>query len=57
MTDDFEEDDCGDSEPDDEMCADCGRFMSGEDVCCICGVAMCFACFEMGAGVCKGPHK
>jgi phosphomannomutase len=43
--------------PDDEMCADCARLISGEDVCGICGATMCFACFEMGAGVCKGPHR
>ena len=50
---------CGESEADEqEVCADCGRIFSGaEDVCGICGRAMCFGCFEMGAGVCKGPHK
>lgn len=41
----------------DEICADCGRIIHGEDVCCVCGAAMCFACFEMGCGVCRGPHK
>ena len=53
--------DCGPTDdydaPDEEMCADCGRSMSGEDVCGVCGASMCFACFEMGCGVCKGPHK
>lgn len=48
-------DDEGEAEAD--VCADCGRIIHGEDVCCVCGAAMCFACFEMGAGVCKGPHK
>jgi len=40
-----------------DICADCGKQISSEDVCGVCGVAMCFACFEMGAGVCKGPHR
>lgn len=41
----------------DEICADCQRVINGEDLCSVCGAAMCFACFEMGAGVCRGPHK
>ncbi len=62
MRGDFDEDEDPDFEPewdaaDDEICADCGRSMSGEDVCGVCGASMCFACFEMGCGVCKGPHK
>lgn len=64
MRGDFDEDEDPDFEPEweaydeDEICADCGRIFSGaEDVCGVCGKAMCFGCFEMGAGVCKGPHK
>ena len=60
---DFDEDEDPDFEPewecrdDDDVCADCGRIINGEDMCSSCGAAMCFACFEMGAGVCKGSHK
>lgn len=62
MRGDFDEDEYDDEvgeywEADDDICADCGRLINGEDLCCVCGAAMCFACFEMGAGVCKGPHK
>jgi hypothetical protein len=65
MRGDFDEDDDPDFEPewdaydaaDEEMCADCQRVISGEDVCGVCGAPMCFACFEMGCGVCKGPHR
>ena len=39
--------------PDDEdMCIDCQRLGSMMDECSCCG-----ACFEMGCGVCKGPHR
>ena len=50
---------CGESEADEQnVCANCGKIFNGdEDVCGVCGAAMCFACFEMGCGVCKGPHK
>jgi hypothetical protein len=61
MRGDFDEDEYSDFEPDDpgedEICADCGRLINGEDLCGVCGAAMCFSCFEMGCGVCKGPHK
>lgn len=65
MRGDFDEDEDPDFEPeceaydadDEDVCADCARFHSCEDVCCVCGASMCFACFEMGAGVCKGSHK
>jgi hypothetical protein len=56
----MEDEDSG-FEPDalgeDNICADCGRLINGEDLCGICGSAMCFGCFEMGCGVCKGPHR
>lgn len=58
---DFDEDEDSGFEPDepseDEVCADCGRLINGEDLCGVCGAAMCFACFEMGCGVCSGPHR
>lgn len=63
MRGDFEEDEDPDFEPEweardvDDVCADCGRLINGEDLCGVCGAAMCFGCFEMGAGVCKGPHR
>lgn len=41
----------------DDICIDCQRTGSMMDVCGVCGATMCFACFEMGAGVCKGPHR
>jgi len=41
---------------DDETCVDCERLGSMMDTCNVCGMAMCPACFEMGAGVCRGPH-
>lgn len=40
-----------------DICADCGKAIADEDVCGVCGRAMCFACFEMGAGVCQKPHR
>lgn len=55
--DDFEPEWQAYDDADDEICVDCGRPVSGEDVCGVCGAPMCFACFEMGAGVCKRPHK
>ena len=64
MRGDFDEDDIDDDyDPgdlpvdDDEMCADCGRLGSMMDNCGVCGATMCYACFEMGCGVCKGPHR
>lgn len=63
MRGDFDEDEDPDFEPewssvdDEDICIDCQRFHSCEDVCGVCGASMCFACFEMGAGVCKGPHR
>jgi hypothetical protein len=60
---DFDEDEDQDFEPEwdalggEDICADCGRIINGEDLCGVCGAAMCFGCFEMGAGVCKGPHR
>ena len=39
------------------VCADCGRVGSMLDECCVCGEPMCGGCFEMGCGVCKGPHR
>lgn len=63
MRGDFDEDEYDDFEPEwealgeDDICADCGRIIHGEDLCGVCGAAMCFGCFEMGAGVCRGPHK
>lgn len=39
-----------------DLCADCGKAIADEDTCGVCGRAMCFACFEMGAGVCGRPH-
>lgn len=60
MRGDFDED--PDFEPeweadDENVCADCGRFHSCEDQCGVCGAPLCFGCFEMGCGVCKGTHK
>lgn len=43
--------------PDDEMCIDCQRIGSMMDECSCCGATMCSACYEMGCGVCKGPHR
>lgn len=59
MRGDFDEDEDPDFDPDEptDACADCGRAISDEDACGVCGRAMCFGCFEMGAGVCKGPHR
>lgn len=58
MCGDFDEDEDPDFEPDeDEMCIDCGRIGSMLDLCGVCGATMCSGCFEMGGGVCKGPHK
>lgn len=62
MRGDFDEDEYDDFEPDldpadDEMCRDCQRIGSMLDVCGVCGAAMCSGCFEMGCGVCKGPHR
>lgn len=62
MRGDFDEDEDPSFEPDDgcgddEMCADCGRIGTMMDQCGVCGVPMCYGCFEMGCGVCKGPHK
>jgi hypothetical protein len=63
MRGDFDEDEDPDFEPewetydDEDMCADCQRIGSHWDVCGVCGAAMCSGCFEMGCGVCKGPHK
>ena len=54
---DFDEDEDPGFEPDapdEQVCADCGKVFQGdEDMCGICGAAMCFACFEMGCGVCR----
>ncbi len=50
----FETDDCPDL---DDMCMDCQRSCSAMDECSICGGTMCSACYEMGCGVCKGPHR
>jgi len=58
MRGDFDEDEDPDFDPaDEDMCADCQRIGSHWDVCGICGATMCSACFEMGCGVCKGPHR
>jgi hypothetical protein len=63
MRGDFDEDEIDDFEPeweaydDDDICVDCQRTINGEDQCSVCGAAMCFACFEMGAGVCMRQHK
>lgn len=63
MRGDFDEDEDPDFEPewesfdDEEMCNDCQRLGSMMDTCNVCGMAMCSGCFEMGAGVCRGPHK
>jgi hypothetical protein len=65
MNGDFDEDEDPDFEPewssfdedDEEMCADCNHCGSMMDGCSICGYPMCSGCFEMGCGVCKGPHK
>jgi hypothetical protein len=46
-----------DGPDDDDMCIDCHRLGSMMDECSICGAPMCGACFEMGCGVCKGPHR
>lgn len=63
MRGDFDEDEDPDFESEwssfdeeDDMCADCQRIGSHWDVCGVCGATMCFACFEMGCGVCKEPH-
>jgi hypothetical protein len=55
--DDEYSDEVGDYWDEDEICADCGRIINGEDLCGVCGAAMCFGCFEMGCGVCRGPHR
>ena len=61
MRGDFDEDEYDDEIgaywDEDEICADCQRIINGEDTCSVCGAAMCFACYEMGAGVCQGPHR
>lgn len=62
MMGDFDEDEDPDFEPeweadDDDMCIDCQRLGSMMDMCCVCGAPMCSGCFEMGCGVCKGPHR
>lgn len=63
MRGDFDEDEDPDFEPewesydDEDMCYDCQRIGSHCDVCGVCGATMCPGCFEMGCGVCKGPHK
>lgn len=53
---DWEDDDYDDAD-DDDMCIDCKRLGSMMDQCGVCGATMCYACFEMGCGVCKGPHR
>ena len=40
-----------------QMCADCHHLVSCWDSCSVCYAPMCSGCFEMGAGVCRGPHK
>lgn len=59
MRGDFDEDEIDDFDPDEttDLCADCGEAIADEDVCGVCGRTMCFACFEMGAGVCKRTHE
>lgn len=62
MRGDFDEDEDPDFEPDwdeesEHLCADCGRPTGLFDACGCCGAPMCSACFEMGCGVCKGPHR
>jgi len=61
MRGDFDEDEDPDFEPDsfedDDMCVDCYGVGSVMDVCGMCGAPMCSGCFEMGCGVCKGPHR
>lgn len=61
MRGDFDEDEDPDFEPEDvrdvEICVDCGRPESMMDQCGVCGAPMCTGCFEMGCGVCKGPHR
>ena len=55
----WEEEDYDDvlSPPEYDICIDCERTELMMDECSCCGAAMCSACYEMGAGVCKGPHK
>jgi hypothetical protein len=63
MRGDFDEDEDPDFEPEwssydiDDICADCDRHTSAMDECSVCGAVMCGACYEMGAGVCRGPHR
>ncbi len=63
MRGDFDEDELDDYEtnyfePDeDDICADCQRLGAHMDLCGVCGATICSACFEMGCGVCKGPHR
>jgi hypothetical protein len=65
MRGDFDEDEDPDFEPewssyddpDEDMCVDCQRIGSMMDQCGVCGADMCSACFEMGCGVCRGPHR
>lgn len=60
---DFDEDEDPDFEPDsaawgeDDMCIVCSRLGLMPDECAICGAALCYACYEMGCGICRGPHR
>jgi len=62
MRGDFDEDEYPDFEPewsefDDDECHDCQRLGAMMDLCGVCGSTMCAGCFEMGCGVCSGPHR
>lgn len=52
-----EDDEVGAYWDEDDMCIDCQRLGSMMDECSVCGASMCGACYEMGCGVCKGPHR
>lgn len=55
--DEYEDDEVGAYWDEDDMCIDCQRLGSMMDECSVCGASMCGACYEMGCGVCKGPHR
>lgn len=62
MRGDFDEDEYDDEvggywDEEEDMCIDCQRLGSMMDQCSICGATMCAGCFEMGCGVCRGPHR
>jgi hypothetical protein len=60
MIDDYDDSDGEDYDDvyaEDDICSNCHRVGSHWDECGVCGATMCSACFEMGCGVCKGPHR